>query len=297
MSRVGGQHPGHSILPLDHNQTLEAATGMHAPRGILHAAALVAALCACKPTFPVQAGVGGGGGSPSVPTPAPSGTLVKLVLSPATVTLALRGTVQFAVSGTWSNGSTAAPAVNYSVTGGTITAGGLYTAGATTGAFSVIATQQDGTKADTSTGNVSGSGSPVATLLQLVLSPAALTLGVGATQQFAVSGTWSDGSTRVPAVTYSATGGTITAGGLYTAGTTPGVFRVLATQQGGSKADTSAVTLTSAPSPTLVRLLLFPVSIVLAAGDTRQFTVVGKLTNGSLGVPGVSYSATGGNNT
>jgi hypothetical protein len=54
----------------------------------------------------------------------------------------------------------------------------------------------------------------------------------------------SDGSTVTPAVTYAATGGTISAGGLYTAGTTAGTFRVIATQQGGSLADTAAVTIT-----------------------------------------------------
>ncbi len=37
----------------------------------------------------------------------------------------------------------------------------------------------------------------------------------------------------VPAVTWTATGGTITAGGLCTAGATPGTYSVTATQQGG----------------------------------------------------------------
>ena len=170
--------------------------------------------------------------SPAAPT------LLQVVLTPATVTLNPGATQQFAVSGSWSDGSTSAPPVTYSATGGTIIAGGLYTAGATAGTFRVIATQQSGTKADTSTVIISA---PVVTLLQLVLSPASITLAPGGTSQFSVSGTWSDGSSTAPALTYSATGGTITIAGLYTAGTTEGSYRVIATLQGGTKADTSEV--------------------------------------------------------
>ena len=48
-------------------------------------------------------------------------------------------------------------------------------------------------------------------------------------------------------VTWSATGGTITAGGLYTAGAAAGTFRVIATREGDTPADTSTVTVTSTP--------------------------------------------------
>ncbi len=48
----------------------------------------------------------------------------------------------------------------------------------------------------------------------------------------------SDGSTSAVSVNYSETGGTITAGGLYTAGSTAGTFRVIAVRQGDTKADT-----------------------------------------------------------
>jgi hypothetical protein len=51
-------------------------------------------------------------------------------------------------------------------------------------------------------------------------------------------------------VTYTATGGAITAGGVYTAGATAGAFRVIAALTGGSLADTSAVTIQAAPTPT-----------------------------------------------
>ncbi len=53
-------------------------------------------------------------------------------------------------------------------------------------------------------------------------------------------------------MTYAATGGTVSTSGLYKAGTTAGTYRVIAVQQGGTKADTSAITVTAsatAPAP------------------------------------------------
>jgi hypothetical protein len=89
---------------------------------------------------------------------------------------------------------------------------------------------------------------PPPTLTKLTISPKNATLPPNGVGQFTVSGTWSDGSTTVPAATYIATGGTITAGGSYTAGSTPGIFQAIATQQAGTKADTSTVTVTVPPA-------------------------------------------------
>lgn len=89
---------------------------------------------------------------------------------------------------------------------------------------------------------------PPATLERLVLTPAAVSLRAGATQQFAVAGRWSDGQTTPSAVTYHATGGIISSGGLYSAGSTAGSFRVIATQQGGTLADTALVTIAAGRS-------------------------------------------------
>ncbi len=131
-------------------------------------------------------------------------TLLQLVLNPAAFNLTPGQTGQFTVAGNWSDGSTGIPAVAYSASGGTITAGGLYTAGTSAGTYRVIATQQGGTKADTSAVTVT---TPPVTLAQLVLTPTSTTLLPNSTQQFTISGVWSDGSTTVPATTYSATGG------------------------------------------------------------------------------------------
>ena len=168
-------------------------------------------------------------------------TITAISLTPATANLQSAQTQQFSVSATLSNGGTQAnPTVTYSVTGGTITPGGLYTAGAAAGSFRVIATAAGGV-ADTSAITIT-----IPTITAIVVTPASTSVGVGQTQQFTAAATLSSGGTQSnPAVTWSATGGTISASGLYTAGSTTGTFRVIAVQQGGTLADTAAVTLTA----------------------------------------------------
>ncbi len=240
-------------------------------------------------------GVGGatitatsGGATASVPVTVaaatPTATLLQLVLSPDSLTLVPGATAQFSVAGTWSDGSAAVPAVTYSATGGTITAGGLFAAGTTPGTFRVIATQQNGTKADTAV--VTVTATPTATLLQLVLSPASITLVPGGTAQFSVAGTWSDGSAAVPAVTYSATGGTITAGGLYAASTTPGTFQVIATSEGVT--GVASVSVTAVP---VASVAVSPASVQLEVGGSAPLSAeVRDAVGNTLDRP-VSWSA------
>ena len=85
-------------------------------------------------------------------------------------------------------------------------------------------------------------------VIVLVLTPAVVSLTTGASQQFQASATWSDGSTTLPAVTWTATGGTVSGSGLYTAGGTAGTYRVVVAS--GSVADTSSVTVTTTATTT-----------------------------------------------
>lgn len=219
-------------------------------------------------------------------TPPP--ILTAVVLTPPSVSLQSGASQQFAATGLLSDGSSTAVTVGYSVAGGTITSGGLYTAGSTVGTFLVIATQQGGSLADTSTITITV---PPPTLTAVVLSPSTATLQSGTTQQFAASGLLSNGSTTTVQVVYSATGGIITSGGLYTAGNTAGTFRVFAVQQLGTLADTSTITITPA---TLTSLSLTPATVTVASGATQQFAVAGTWSNGTTTTPAVTYTATGG---
>jgi Bacterial Ig-like domain (group 2)/Fibronectin type III domain len=217
--------------------------------------------------------------------------LIAIALAPQTVTLAAGTSQLFSVIGTYSDGSTEAVNATFTATGGTITSGGLYTAGATAGSYQVIATA--GSRVDTAAVTVTAVG---VTLTSVSLTPGSVSLVAGGTQQFTVTGTYSDGSTAslTGSATYSATGGTITAGGLYMAGITAGSsYRVIASS--GSRADTASITIT-AVAPILQSVSLTPASVSLTAGTTQQFSVTGAYSDGSTAslTSSAAYSATGG---
>jgi ABC-type uncharacterized transport system auxiliary subunit len=222
--------------------------------------------------------------APSAPT------LTALVLNPSSVSLRAGGTQQFTVAGSWSDGSSAAPAVTWTATGGTITTSGLYTAGSTAGTYRVIAVQTGGSMADTSVVTI-----PPPTLTQLILNPSSVSLPVGGTQQFTVSGSWSDGSSTPPQVTWTATGGTVSSAGLYTAGTTGGTYRVIALQQGGTKSDTSQVTIV--PPPSALSLVLTPQVDTLRSGQTVQYSTAVKWSDGQSHASTVTFTPSGGTMT
>lgn len=179
--------------------------------------------------------------------PGAGATLTRLVLSPSNTSTALGHAKQFTLTATWSDGSTSLPAVTYDATGGTVSATGLYTPGTVVGKFRVIVRQQGGTRADTSTIAVNPN------LRSMSMTPGSVTLAPGQTQQFTVTGTYSDGSHSPAAVTYASTGGSITSTGLFAAGSAAGTFRVIAVHLGGSMADTSTVTIRSSSSTTLLQ--------------------------------------------
>jgi hypothetical protein len=116
-----------------------------------------------------------------------------------------------------------------------------------------------------------GEGPPDVVLTSVDLTPPSTTLEVGTAQQFTAAGHYSDGSMAGVAVNWGATGGTITAAGLYTAGATAGPYVVTATLIGGSTAGTAAVTITPAP-PTLTSVTVAPATVTLAPGVAQQFT-------------------------
>lgn len=80
---------------------------------------------------------------------APSPTLQAVAISPETVSLLTSATQQFTAIGRLSDGTSSAITVSWSATGGSISSSGLYLAGQAGGTFQVIATQLNGTLADT----------------------------------------------------------------------------------------------------------------------------------------------------
>lgn len=197
-----------------------------------------------------------------VTAPAPTPTLRDVVLKPASYSMTTGGTKQFSAYGHNSLGDSVAVQVAFSATGGSITSGGLYTAGSTTGSYRVIASASG--HADTAAVTLSAP-----TLTDVVLKPASYSMTTGTTKQFSAYGHNSLGDSVAVQVTFSATGGTISSSGLYTAGNTAGSYRVIASASG--HADTAAVTL-SAPAPTTGR-------IGVPFGASQQLARTGSVTS------------------
>ena len=186
---------------------------------------------------------------------APPVGLSAVVVSPDTATLYTHEQRAFTAIGQMSDGSEAVIGVTWSASGGTIDAGGLYTAGASGGTFRIVATNGSSGYADTAVVTIlapvvdtaqadssqTGGGADAATVDSVVIAPSAIALGSGTTQQFTATRYFSDGTHQLGGVSYSATGGTVSSSGLYTAGQVAGSYYVIATDQNSTQNDTARV--------------------------------------------------------
>ncbi|MBA3919535.1 MAG: hypothetical protein C0516_13225 [Gemmatimonas sp.] len=174
----------------------------------------------------------------------PAYTLTSFTVSPTTGTALAPGqTRQFSTQQLWSDGQTRNFGVTYTATGGSISSSGLFTAGSVAGSFMVIANCLCGAL-DTAFVTVE----LPAQLTKITVSPKTVSLNAGATQQFGATANWSTGATTLPPITWSATGGSISTGGLYTAPTTAGTYRVIVAHSGGTLRDTATVTVAAPPT-------------------------------------------------
>ncbi len=119
------------------------------------------------------------------------------------------------------------------------------------------------------------------TLVTLSVSPNPKTLAINGTQQFTVTGSDASGKSVNVTPTWSvvAGGGTISATGLFTAGTTPSTFTntVMATSNG--KTSVATVIVTAGP---LASITVSPTPSSVGVGITQQFTAVGKDASGNV---------------
>jgi hypothetical protein len=189
------------------------------------------------------------------------------VVAPAAPTVGLGSTQQFAANNVTS----------WSAVAGTITAAGLYTAPSVTTAT--------GTDTVTATGP-GGTGSATVTLVpKLTVSPATVTIMLGTTQQFSAAN----------ATTWSATAGSVTSTGLYTAPSSmpaSGTATVTATGPGGT--GTALVTLQNYPPPTIQALSpsALPLGIFTATIAGTGFTAQSTATLGGTPLIVTPQSAT-----
>ena len=90
----------------------------------------------------------------------------------------------------------------------------------------------------------------------VILTPPAATLTPGERRQFTAAIRMSDGTVVAARVTYGATGGRVSADGLYAADSTEGTYRVIGSLQDGVLADTAGVVISALdPDPSATLLL------------------------------------------
>ena len=205
---------------------------------------------------------------------------VSVAVAPTTATLVAGATQTF--TATVTNDSTATPGVTWTASAGTITAGGVYTAPTpvSTATATITATSKtDITKTNTATVTLT----PIA--VTITTTPVAMV--AGATQTFAATVTGD--ATLNAGVTWSASVGTITAGGVYTAPTP--VSTATATITATSKTDTTKTnTATVTLTPIAVSIPTTPTAIAGAATEAITATVTGDATLNQ----GVTWSITSG---
>ena len=120
---------------------------------------------------------------------------------------------------------------------------------------------------------------PAPALVSITITPQAVAMPLGTTQQFDAVAIYSDGSARdissTAAWTSSSASATVSGTGLATAAAL-GTSAIQASS--GSQSSTAAITVTA---PTLVALAISPTTGTLAIGQSQQYQVVGTYTDGS----------------
>ncbi len=218
-------------------------------------------------------------GSADITNSTDSPQIASIIISPSSVNLTASGTQQFTSEGKDQYNNTFDNYIReWSATGGTITSNGVYTAGQQSGNFEVECTAQ-GT-------NISGTASIVIPdytphLASIIVSPSSVNLTASGTQQFTSEGkdqynNTFDNYTRE----WTATGGTITSNGVYTAGQQSGNFEVECTAQGTNISGTASIVIPDY-TPHLASIIVSPSSVNMEASTQQEFVAGGKDQNGN----------------
>jgi uncharacterized protein YjdB len=237
----------------------------------------------CSVGFIVTALVAGCGGGDQSRDPIlglPAATLVSLAVTPATASVAIGATQQFAATASYSDGSsrdvstTGTAWTSATPAAATVNATSGLAAGASAG--SSVITAAFGGKTASATLTVLP-----ATLRSIALSPLNPAINIGASQQFTVMGTFSDNTTRdVTALSSFKSAGccvaTINAATGLALGATAGTSVITAT----SGAQSASTTLTVNPV-TLVSIAVNPQAPSLLIGATRQLAVTAAYSDGT----------------
>jgi len=172
----------------------------------------------------------------------PSGQVLDVGVQPSAAVLVADDTMHFSALAHLSDGSQQTVSVTWSASGGTIDASGFYTAPHSAGTYEVIATHNGTGVMDTAVVTVSAPG---VTVVGVNVTPSTVDLQGGSNQAFTATATLSDNSTAGVNVTWTASGGTITSSGFYTAPLTGGTYEIVGLHTASGAADTSIVNVTA----------------------------------------------------
>ncbi len=240
----------------------------------------------------MMAGTGCGSNAAASPSPvkAPGSTdttksVTSVVVSPATASIAVGAKQQFAATADYSDGSTADVTSTATWTSSNAAVASIASSGLATGiaAGSTTVTAQlngiGGSAQITLTPPVF-----VKTLPSIVLSPATVSVAVGAKQQLAALGNYSDGSAAdvTPTVSWTSSASsvvTVSSSGLAT-GVAAGTATVTATFNGISG---SAQITVPEPAKTVTSIAVSPSAPGVLVGATQQLNATAAYSDGSTG--------------
>ncbi len=204
--------------------------------------------------------------------PAEVRTITSITVTPATVALAINGTQQYVAVGRDANDRVVAftPTWTVAATGGTVSSTGLFTAGTLAGTFSNTVSASNGTVTGTATVTVNAGA-----LANIVVSPSSGTMIISGAQQFTAVGrdAYNNVVVITPVWSVVASGGTISVGGLFTAGATAGTFTNTVRAASGAISGTASVTIGVGA---LASVTITPRPVVLPMAGAQQFTAVGR---------------------
>jgi uncharacterized protein YjdB len=212
--------------------------------------------------------------------------LTSIAVTPATPSVAAGKTQQFTATGTYNNGTTGK--VTDSVTWSSSA-----TSIATVSSIGLATSVGQGSATITATsGTISGSATltvTAAVLSSIAVTPGMASIAPGATQQFTATGTYSDGTTKNLAASWTSSSTSVATIGLHT-GLATGVAAGTATIAATSGKITGSATLTV--TPVLTSISVTPNTASIAAGDTEAFTATGTYSDGSTqNLTGATWSS------
>jgi hypothetical protein len=168
-----------------------------------------------------------------------------LVVNPRSLVLESNQVSVFKAYASGVPGDSLVTSIEWTATGGSIGLDGTYSS-PSTGDYKIVG-KRHGPKRTTSDTAIVIVVPPQPTISGVAVAPASATVAAGKRQTFNAVGWLSDSTTAAIGVTWTATGGYIDAGGVYTAGSSAGTYRVIAKAASANVADTVPVIVTPAP--------------------------------------------------